>query len=73
MKLAMINLQADLESRKLKTKLTMQVHDELILDVPADEIKEAQELLLKAMTLGQPLLVPLKVDIHAGKNWMEAK
>jgi DNA polymerase-1 len=73
MKLAMIRLQNGLNEKGMKTKLILQVHDELVLDVPADEVEQARELLLASMTMGQPLLVPLKVDVGSGKHWMEAK
>lgn len=73
MKLAMIRLQTGLNERGMKTKLILQVHDELVLDVPADEVDEASQLVLTSMAMGQPLLVPLKVDLGTGKHWMEAK
>ncbi len=73
MKLAMIKLDDELKSRELKTKLILQVHDELVLDVPATEVAEVEEVVRTAMGMGQPLLVPLKVDVGSGPNWMDAK
>lgn len=73
MKLAMIKLHSELKARGMKSKLTLQVHDELVLDVPRDEIEEAQDVLVSSMTMGEPLKVPLKVDLGTGKNWMDAK
>lgn len=73
MKLAMIKLQGELAERGMKTKLILQVHDELVLDVPPDEIKEAEEVVVASMKLGEPLKVPLKVDVEKGKNWVDTK
>jgi DNA polymerase-1 len=73
MKLAMIKLDQELKSRNMKTKLILQVHDELVLEVPEDEIELAREVVLESMKLGQPLKLPLKVDVGIGKNWMDAK
>ncbi|MBX9685610.1 MAG: DNA polymerase I [Candidatus Obscuribacterales bacterium] len=73
MKLAMIKLQDELEARQMKSRLILQVHDELVLDVPLAELELAKEVLHSAMTMGEPLQVPLKVDIGSGKNWMSAK
>lgn len=72
MKLAMIRLHEELQNRSLKSKLILQVHDELVLDVPEDEIEEAKNVLVSAMQMGDPLKVPLKVDVGVGKNWKEA-
>lgn len=73
MKLAMIRLEEELKNRKLKSKLILQVHDELVLDVPSSEVEEASSVLQSAMGLGQPLTVPLQVDVGVGKNWKDAK
>lgn len=77
MKLAMIDLDKELTKRQLKTKLILQVHDELVLDVPKDEVEEVTKLVHDAMSIktinGEKFRVPLRVDIRSGKNWMEAK
>ncbi len=73
MKLAMISLQKQLDEKMMSTRLILQVHDELVLDVPENELEKAKEILLSAMKLGEPLTVPLKVDLGVGKNWMDAK
>ncbi|MBY0356678.1 MAG: DNA polymerase I [Candidatus Obscuribacterales bacterium] len=73
MKLAMIRLDNELAQRKMRSKLILQVHDELVLDVPEAEIEQAREVLVWAMSMDQPLTVPLKVDVGVAKNWMEAK
>ncbi|MCW5821977.1 MAG: DNA polymerase I [Cyanobacteria bacterium TGS_CYA1] len=72
-KLAMIELDRRLRESSLKAKLILQVHDELVLEVPDAEIDEVKKLVVDCMQMNQPLKVPLKVDIHSGKNWMEAK
>lgn len=77
MKLAMIDLDKELTKRQLKTKLILQVHDELVLEVPSDEVEEVKAIVHEAMSVktisGVQFKVPLKVDIRSGKNWMEAK
>ena len=72
-KIAMINVVNALKSRGLKAKLILQVHDELVLDCPAEEEQEASLVLKSEMENAVKLNVPLKVDVHSGKNWYEAK
>lgn len=72
-KLAMIRLDRELTKRNLRTRLILQVHDELVLEVPNSEIEEAKAVVLSAMELDQPLKVPLKVDMGVGPNWLDAK
>lgn len=72
-KLAMNAVQDELEKRKLKSKLLVQVHDELVLEVPAAEKEEIEKLLKDTMEHIVELSVPLVVDIHSGANWEEAK
>lgn len=72
-KLAMIKLDEELSKSGLKAKLILQVHDELVLEVPDNELEETKSLVARAMLLDQPLLVPLQVDFGIGKNWMDAK
>lgn len=73
MKLAMVNLHAALRERGLGAKLTLQVHDELVLEVPEKEADETLELVKDIMENAYPLDVPLKVDANLGKNWGEVK
>lgn len=73
MKLAMIRLASELTSRQMKSKLILQVHDELVLDVPEAEVELAGQILVESMSLDQPLTVPLKIDLGTAKNWMDAK
>jgi len=71
-KLAMINIQNRIEALHLSTKMIMQVHDELVFEVPEDELECASSLIQKEMETVMELSVPLKVSIHSGKNWAEA-
>lgn len=71
MKLAMVRLQNDFEKNNIKSKIIIQVHDELVIETVNTEIEEVKTLVKKAMELDQPFLVPLKIDIYAGKSWME--
>lgn len=68
-KLAMIRLQQALDARSLEAKLTLQVHDELVLEVPESEVDEVSALVKETMENAFPLDVPLKADISAGDNW----
>ncbi len=72
-KIAMVNIYNTLKKKGLKTKLILQVHDELVLDAPESEAEEAAALLKYDMENAVKLNVPLKVDVHSGKNWYEAK
>ena len=60
-----------LREGKYRTKMIMQVHDELIFEVPKEELEEIKTLVLESMELGQPLRVPLDVDINYGPTWKE--
>lgn len=73
MKMAMIRLDKALQEKGLKSRLILQVHDELVLEVPKEEIEQAKQVVLESMQLEQPFLVPLKVDMGVGPNWMECK
>lgn len=72
-KIAMIRMQKELEARKLKTKMLLQVHDELIFDVPNDELEEIKKLVPSVMDSAIKLDVPLKVESAYGKSWYTAK
>ncbi|MCH4166944.1 MAG: DNA polymerase I [Megasphaera sp.] len=72
-KLAMNAVQDELEKRGLQSHLLVQVHDELVLEVPQKEKDEVAALLKDTMEHVVNLSVPLTVDIHYGKNWEEAK
>ena len=51
--------------------MVMQVHDELVFEVPKEELEELKTLVVEAMELGQPLNVPLDVDVNYGESWKE--
>ena len=72
MKIAMINAHSALKKSKLKAKLTLQVHDELIVDSPKGEAEKVVQLLTKSMQDAVNLDVPLEVDIGIGNNWDQA-
>ncbi len=72
-KLAMVQMAVRLEQEKLKSRLLLQVHDELVFEVPKDEIKQMSKLVPEVMENALQLDVPLKVDVSYGDNWYEAK
>jgi DNA polymerase-1 len=71
-KLAMIKIQNDIDTRKLKSKMVMQVHDELVFEVSNDEIDIMKEIVERNMRCALELKVPIKVDIGIGNNWYES-
>jgi len=70
-KLAMINIDRLLTEQKLGTRMTLQVHDELVFEVPEGEIEKVQSLVKQQMENAHPLTVPLLVEIGVGKNWRD--
>ncbi|MDZ4832679.1 MAG: DNA polymerase I [Candidatus Melainabacteria bacterium] len=73
MKLAMLELDRQLQERGSKAKLVLQVHDELVLEVPNSELESISEVVRQSMELNQPLSAPLRVDVSVGKTWIDAK
>ena len=73
MKLAMINVDAALSASGLATKMILTVHDELVFEVPEDELSAASELVRREMVGVAEMKVPLAVDISHGVNWAAAK
>lgn len=71
-KIAMINVEKELEERKLKSKLILQVHDELVIEAENGELEQVKEILTRCMENVAKLSVPLKVETEIGKNWYEA-
>jgi DNA polymerase-1 len=71
-KLAMINIYKELEKRKAKTKMVLQVHDELVFDAHKDEVDELRPLIKDVMENALPLNVPVVVDTGVGENWLNA-
>jgi len=72
-KLAMVQLQAELESKNLPARLLLQVHDELVLETEPEGLAVVQELVVETMKNAIHLSVPLDVETGSGANWMECK
>ncbi|WP_333635680.1 DNA polymerase I [Lactobacillus acetotolerans] len=72
-KIAMINMQKKLDELHLKTKMVIQVHDELIFDVPKDELETVKKIVPEVMQSAVKLDVPLVADTGWGHNWYDAK
>jgi DNA polymerase-1 len=66
-------LQAELEQMKLGAKMILQVHDELVLEVPDPEVDAVSELVETAMVGAMQLSVPVKVEMKTGRNWYDVK
>ncbi len=72
-KVAMIKVDAELRDRQLRSRMILQVHDELIFESPADEVEAIRELSARIMPASLRMNVPLKVDLKQGRNWGEMK
>ena len=70
-KLAMIRLDEEIRRRRLKSRMTLQVHDELVFEVPEAEIETMRNLVREKMEKVHPLRVPVIVEIGVGKNWRD--
>jgi len=70
-KIAMIRIDREIERRKLKSRMTLQVHDELVFEAPQGEVEELRALVRKEMEEVYPLKVPLLVEIGVGTNWRD--
>lgn len=71
-KIAMINIDKVFEKEKLKTKMLLQVHDELVFEAPTEEVEVAKYLIKTEMESAVETQVPLLVEVGVGKNWLEA-
>ncbi|MDY0300820.1 MAG: DNA polymerase I [Trichlorobacter sp.] len=71
-KKAMLGVQQEIRKQQLNSKLIMQVHDELVFEVPENELATMQKLVVQQMSCAVELKIPLKVDLGWGKNWSEA-
>lgn len=71
-KVAMIQIHDELIKRKLKTKMTLQVHDELVFDAYTPELDEVKQIILEKMQSAIPMEVPIIAEIGDGRNWLEA-
>ena len=71
-KMAMVNIYRKLREEKLRSKMILQVHDELIFEVPPEELEALKTIAINEMSGAASLSVPLKVDWGTGSNWLEA-
>ncbi|MBE9492375.1 MAG: DNA polymerase I [Bacteroidetes bacterium] len=71
-KIAMINIYNAIHDNNLKSKMILQVHDELVFDTYKKEIEIVKEIVLDKMVNAIPVSIPIKVDINTGNNWLEA-
>jgi DNA polymerase-1 len=71
-KIAMIRIDNELRKRKLRTEMLLQVHDELVFEVPRDETEIVSELVVRNMKEAMPLSVPVEVEVGQGNDWLEA-
>jgi DNA polymerase I len=72
-KIAMIRIQHAIEEKHLKTRMILQVHDELVFEVPVEELERTKNLVKSLMEGVAKLDVPIKVEMKVGKNWYEAE
>ena len=72
-KIAMIGVQRRLRERQMRSRLVLQVHDELLIEAYKPELDEIKNILREEMEQAVSLDVPLEVDMHTGENWYEAK
>ena len=73
MKLAVIKTRNALIAENLKAKIVLQVHDEIIVECPEEELDRVCEIMRAEMTSAASLPVPLEVDLHTGSSWYDAK
>ena len=71
-KLAMIRIHQDIIDQKLASRMTMQVHDELVFDVPKGEVEAMKTIIAERMKHAMPVAVPIEIEIGQGLNWLEA-
>jgi len=71
-KLAMLKFETEKEKQELKTKMILQVHDELVFEAPIEEVELAKSIIVNAMESAMTLSVPLKVEAGIGDNWLDA-
>jgi DNA polymerase-1 len=71
-KLAMINIYYELNKMKARSKMVLQVHDELVFDVHKDEVEEVRKMVKEKMETAVPMKVPIRVETGIGENWLDA-
>ena len=72
MKIAMINVDKRLQQENMKSRIVLQVHDELLVEAYEDEVDKVSEILSQEMSNAANLSVNLDVDVNVGDNWLEA-
>ena len=72
-KLAMILVSGEMKKRRLRARLILQVHDELLIECPPEELREVTDLLRDCMEKAYPLRVPLVAEVHTGESWYDTK
>ena len=70
-KMAMIRIDQELRALKLQSRLILQIHDELVFEVPKSELAQVRELVRRLMNSALDLNVPVEVDVAAGPNWLD--
>jgi DNA polymerase-1 len=73
MKIAMIDVFFRLKRENLKSRLILQIHDELVIETAPDEVDRVSDILKSEMEQAVKLSVPMEVDCHTGSDWYEAK
>ena len=71
-KIAMIEIDKEMTARDMKSKMILQVHDELVFDVYKEELEMIQEIVRDKMLNALPLSIPIEVNLNTGENWLEA-
>ena len=71
-KIAMIEIDKEMTARDMKSKMILQVHDELVFDVCKEELEMIQEIVRDKMLNALPLSIPIEVNLNTGENWLEA-
>ena len=72
-KLAMLAVRSRLAAEERRARMLLQIHDELVLEVPPDELEPVASLIVEEMSGAWPMSVPLKVDVKTGANWADAE
>ena len=71
-KIAMINIFEEFRKEKIKSKMILQVHDELVFDCDKDEIEEVEKIVINKMKRAIKMDVPVDVEVGIGENWFDA-